>query len=188
MKEILYIIAKKSIESTKFNRLNRAMSSDSISWNKLAVLECNRWDKPINEYNVPNIVTTIFSSDKPLIFGKFEMWFRPSNREVSCVISVEKMDSKSNCINVTKRLLTQVNVCTAVSLPTPIIILENFKYKIQLDFSMNVNLQLKKYANLKQEVILTNGAKITFHRDELSDFDTTKKGVIDWLYFNEINS
>lgn len=187
MKEIISVMAMKNKKSTRFNCSDRGFSFDSIRWNMLGELHCRRWITATSDYNVPNISTTIFSSNRTLIFGRFAVRFKPYDQSVGCDISVERMDFKTKITNFSRLISIQEGGSKAINLPKPIIILENIKYKIQLDFSLDGSLQLKKDWKMKQEVELENDAKITFHRDESSNFNTVKKGVINSLVFNEIN-
>lgn len=120
------------------------------------------------------ISETIFSSNKPLVFGGFYVSFKPWIENVLCVVSIERMDSGINVIDTftNEICILQKRI---IMLPKPIIVEENIKYKIQLIFPSNII----QYHSLHQQVVLSNGATITFHE--------VGKSVIDCLYFNEIN-
>lgn len=49
------------------------------------------------------------------------------------------------------------------------------------------SIQLKSVYTMKEKIKLSNGSTITFHRDEISNFDTVGRGVITELFFKETN-
>lgn len=85
LRDIIRIMAKKHIVSTKFN----------CSYRCASFLYCKRTDGQCDNYNIPNIVSAIFSSNKPLIFNCCSA--RLSAQNVRCVISVEEMDTGYDC-------------------------------------------------------------------------------------------
>lgn len=174
-------------EKTIMNKFNDSYRIDSLSWNGSARISCKRWvDVACEEHNVPNIISTIFSSDKTLVLGAFGLYFRPFDQNICCVTSVERVDFETNIIKQfnTKQISTKPKNGKYISFLKPVIIQKNIKYKIITDFTSN-NIQFKSFNKLEPEVKLDNGAVITFHRDASTDFDNIEKGVITWLYFNE---
>lgn len=183
LNDIIFIMAKEDIGSSKFNLKTRI---SAIPWNAAMKLECKRWSFVITEYIVPNIVLTKFSSDETIIFGEFEIFIPiPSNRNVCCTVSVRR-----NNFGRSIESFTEQNVSTAIShiitLPKPIVIEANVEYEIQLDFSSNSGVQLKSYIGMSNEVELSNGTTVTFHGDAPTEFDCLRRGVINRLSFNEI--
>lgn len=96
---------------------------------------------------------------------------------------MEILDSGAKVIDTYTKLIQSGHL---ISTPKPILIKENIKYKIQLDFSVN-NIQIARYNGMKHEVKLTNGTTITFHRDP-SSVHGIGNNAIRSLYFNEIKS
>lgn len=159
--DIIRIMNKEKIKSTKFKY-------DAIFWNDAQLIPCTRVANYHIHYNhkqetVPNIVSTIFSSSKSLIFGAFHIYFEPFNQTVSCNISILRMDTDQNITtNFNKQVSIQKNKATSINLPNLVIIEEYVQYNIKLDFSTN-NITLKTRNRLKQEVKLKNNALIAFH-------------------------
>lgn len=211
--EIISIITKESIVSTKFNCSNR-FSFDVVPWDESNDFFCWRsernYDGVNNYYSIPNVVSTIFSANRSLIFGEFRVTFKFFNqnikskekhKNISCKISVKRMDLDKEIV---KNFVIQLSVTgfsktvnKLIVLPTPIIVEDDVKYKIQLEFLPNNNIQLKHDEIMEQEAELSyhsgygkreSGSKITFHRDRSSNFDALEKGVITQLMFNEIES
>lgn len=169
MNDIILIMGRAKINSTKFNCSLRA-----TAWIDSEKIDCQRYRTQSLDTNIRMISETIFSSNKPLVFGGFYVSFKPWIENVLCVVSIERMDSGINVIDTftNEICILQKRI---IMLPKPIIVEENIKYKIQLIFPSNII----QYHSLHQQVVLSNGATITFHE--------VGKSVIDCLYFNEIN-
>lgn len=135
-------------------------------------------------YHLPNTMSTIFSSKKSLIFGEFDMYStKVGIYDVN--ISIEEMDSGIKIIETFQKQCTWSH--HKITLPKPIIIQENMKYKIRLECLVN-GIQLKSCNKMENEIYIDGvTATIIFHRDTTSNFDNVKKGSIISLYFNKIN-
>lgn len=178
---IFPVVISKIITPTEFNLEPRLISIDStpIVWNESNNLQCCPYIKGIERYNIPKIVTTIFSCNKSVIFGKFEIYDISNGRNVCFDILIGESDSERIIID------TFHGSSRTIFLPKPIIIKKNTKYKIQLDFSTNKT-ELSCSNGHKQVVKLDNDVTFTFHRDESTDFDNVEKNVINWLRFNAL--
>lgn len=180
LNDIFRIINGEKIVSSKFNCLSR--------FNNINRLKCQRChNKSRSAYQIPNVVSTIFSSNKALIFGGFFVYMKPFKRTICCDISIERIDSEPKYIETfTEQVRTKPSMGKEITLPKRVFIEKNIKYKIRLDFSSN-NVKLESMSKLKSNVKLKNDATITFHREESTDFNSVEKGVITWLYFNNIS-
>lgn len=178
-KNIICLIGRQKVISNKFKNVPRFAPY---------TLECNRCNDPNADYKLPNIIATIFSSTQSLIFGQFEVYFKPFGQNVHCEISVEGIDSNTKIVEKFSKLIsTNDKLTSLIVLPEPIFVEKDKKYKIQLNFSSN-NIRLRGYVNMKEKVNLRNGSTITFHRDKSHGFDDVHKNAITWLNFNEINT
>lgn len=178
LEEIMAIAAKETLFSSKFN-----CSSRSIPFNDAEKLVCKRWEKRVNNYCIPNNSSTIFSSNKPLYFGEFDVYLLYDSN-IHCEISIQRMDTGMKMIETfTEEISSDIEYVHPIALPKPIIIEENIKHKIQIIFFKDIYGRIE----WKQEAELSNGALITFHRDTSTDFDNVSHGVIAYLSFNEIN-
>lgn len=86
MSEIMMIMANMSVNATNFNCLER-LGLNGISSN-LDYLKCNRIMEKIADYDVPNVISTIFSSDNQLSFDKFSVYLKPCGKYIgyNCAI------------------------------------------------------------------------------------------------------
>lgn len=178
-KDIVRIMARENITSTKFNCSNRLPYL--ITWNISKKLVCNRVPSISSRYkDIPNILSTTFSSNKPFIFGAFYINHFSPRICYRCDISVEVMDfgTKYDVL----KFKEQICDGDTITLPEPIMIQENIKYKIQLDFS-SYNYKLLSRCNcfLGGGEILHSSAVITFYKD-FADH------IIPTLYFNELEN
>lgn len=188
MNDIIYIMADENITSTKFNCLPRLAS---FFWNDEKIIRCSRVSPNLTKLSkrsiIPNTMSTVFSSDRSLIFGEFLMAVSSTELNICCEISVENLDSETKVIDkFTQELVPKDGIIRSmISLPTPIFIAKNIKYKITSDFSP---FQMKStYSHLNRNVKLKNDAVITFHRDTSSDLGVDK-GIIVTMNFNEYNN
>lgn len=182
-KEISRLIKDNDFKSTKFNCSFRVAS---IPWEGSRKLMCPRLHVKDGVYDVSDIVTAIFSSNKSLIFGEFWINFKKFTEvEVSCDISIERVDYSTKVIDTFNK---QIKWKEHIILPHPILIKENIKYKIQLKTPSN-NVQLQSDLVLLKEPKLSNGTIISFHSesDASPDFNIVKNGVIPWLFFIELD-
>lgn len=175
----------KSSDSTNSNC---SSSFDSvIPWNDSEKIECWRYIIQVNDYNIPNIVTTIFSSNESMILGAFDLFFEPQNQNISFDISAQRMDLGMTIIDKFTKQIEYVDGIT-ICLPTAVLIEKNVKYNIRLNFSSDHSNQMKNSYITEDEVNLSNGAIIIFHRDESLNFENVYNGVISCLHFNSIFS
>lgn len=153
-------------------------------------MECFRANLSFsNDYDIPlRGAAAIFSSNKSLIFGEFEIRFQPYSFFVNCEMSVTKLGSNDDLIEPIRKALTvRNNQGIRIVLPKPIFMEENVKYKIFVGTSFPHE-RLSNNFEMKQEVVLKNGAKITFHPyDVYNDLDIVKRGIIRSLFFEEID-
>lgn len=181
LEDIIRILGRENLTSTKFNLSERFNPICSNSWNDSDKLVCEIIDvkRDAIEHNIPNIVSKIFSTNKWLILGSFALQFKDLIQDVC--ISMERNGSEIQSI---QRFAKPKDNSNIVILPKPIVIRKDIKYKIQLNYSSN-NKQLSRYYRMNQKVELENGSIITFHRDSSSDFNNVEQGAIDELHFNE---
>lgn len=204
LKEIICVMGGEMSTSNKFNSSNRsklnvvAVASDLDSnhavesnsdivpnWDNKNIIECVRWMDPIHDYDVPEIHSTIFSSSIKLLFGEFKVHFKPWDFEVSCDISIGKVEYVEVMQRFTTKIITQPGHLFSIVLPKKIIIEPKIKYIIELDFSSNEDIELKYFWSNKPQVQLENGATITFHPDDSLHFDNVDRGLISILTFNK---
>lgn len=186
---IIRIIEGKKVDST-FNCIPRIVY---FSCNKSIILECVRADKLCDQYPVPNIVSTKFSSNESLILGKIDgHCSKEMDETFNCKVSVERMEPGPISIieAFSQEVFSEPHACDfysttfEISFPDPIIIKKNVKYKIELNISSAC---IYNNMEMKEKVNLVNGGTITFYRDESSDFNNLSMNVIDRFHFNKIN-
>lgn len=191
LEDIIRIIGKKKINSTKFNCSYRFVD---FSWDNSKIIKCQRARNIFHlDYIVPKIVSTIFSSNKSLILGQIDVEYidAAANRNLNCNISIERMDFEPKIHHFQKTFTDQMRVglevfCVETILPEPIVIEKDVKYRIVLDFTSN-DKALVSCCSMNKTKKIKNNATITFHRDTTSDFNNVDGGVIESLYFNETN-
>lgn len=188
LENIIRIIGGKE---TNFN-FNCSYRFDQFPW--VGRVDCKQYDGFVNEYTIPYTVSSIFTANKMLTLRQFHV-FRikehmdsadATSLKISCKISSEKVNFKPKTIEVFGEK-SEPDALYQIFFPTfpePIIIEENIKYKIEIDFLSNA---YKSNFKMMEKVKLKNDIMITFYRDTSSDFDNLNKGVIPWLNFNEID-
>lgn len=182
VREIGYIITNGSVTSTKLKRTTR---QESIPWdgheNKLL---CCRCKSTTRDYEIPDNIATLFSSNKSLLLGEIFVRFKPYDVNFPCVISVERMGVGAMIIETFTKQLMQKNVMYIV-LPNPILIEEHTIYQIRFEFTSK-NIQMRGCLELNDEVKMRNDTTILFHRAK-ADFDNVRRGIVSLLFFKENN-